>query len=1006
MFKKKICLTLMIGLLAFVSLWSQMINNEGFEGSTFPPAGWVNSGGVTRGTPPVGSPPPSPSNLYGSFSAYFVNETQGLIAPKMANPYTLTISAYQTGNGNCAPKYWWSNSLSGPWTLVENFTNLPNGRWNTETVTVNLTNVFLKIGFKRGGNTQAYFDNITITPIDFLFQYRTVASGNWSDPSIWEYTRDNGVTWYAANIPPTASGALSITVMSGHTVTVNTSTTVDEVTVQNGATLNINSGVTLTLNNGSGTDMVMNGSLVNTGALAFNSGATMTAGTSSNITYNGSTAQSLGSGFPTAVNNLTINNSAGVTMNGSCTVNGTLTMTAGNLATGTNTLTVNNSAIFSSSAYVSGAGTFILAGGATISTANPSGLTASGASGSIQTSTRTLSSSANYIYNGSSTQVTGNGLPANVNNLTINNSAGVSLTSSCQVNGTLALATRLGIGTGNTLTINGTVSGSGGLTGGTNSSLNITGSGNLTMPAVSTLNNFSVNRSGNVTLGSDLVVNGALALTTNLSLGGYTLTVNGTVATATGNIVGGSTSNVIVGGSSNVTLPPITGTLQNFTNNNTGNVNLSSSVNVSGNFTNNGNLNVGSHGIGGNGSGTNNGYIIAEIPNPISTNTFTQAFGSTIEYESETTLPAEFTYQNLLLNSTDTLFNLSGDIVVNETFNTENGASLDLAGYRIFFPFKYVSVAGNATISAFAPETYPEFPSIPAVQRKWTFTGNSSGSTTVFLHWDNEQGVGVDFSNGSSIWRFVDSEWVKLGVAGVPVADGATRMMVSFPATLAGKGDFSGQYAVTGNEVTLPVELSSFNASLNFAGSITLSWVTQTETNISGYRIYRGNSDSLPESTLLNVFIAGTNSSQLTNYRFVDSQAIEAGVYYYWLEGLDMDGSSSLFGPVSVTLTQEVSQAPDVPIVQGLNNAFPNPFNPNVTLSMGMEKAGSVNVAIYNARGQKVRTLFSGSLAKGSTKLHWDGKDELGAPCSSGVYFARMHTTAGDVSQLKLMLMK
>ncbi len=1002
---RRLVLVSLISLVSLVSLWSQMIDNEGFEG-TFPPAGWVNSGGVTRGTPPVGSPPPNPSNLYGSYSAYFVNETQGLIAPKMANPYTLKISAYQTGNGNCAPKYWWSTSLSGPWTLVENFTNLPNGRWNTETVTVNLTNVYLKIGFKRGGNTQAYFDNITITPIDFLFQYRTVASGNWSDPSIWQYTRDNGVTWYAANIPPTASGALSITVMSGHTVTVNSSTTVDEVTVQAGANLNINSGVTFTLNNGTGTDMVMNGTLVNSGVLAFNSGAAMTAGASSSITYNGTIAQSLGAGFPTSVNNLTINNPAGVTMNGSCTVNGTLTMTAGNLATGTNALTISNSAIFSASAYVSGSGSFILSNGASISTANPSGITASGASGSIQTSTRTLSTSANYIYNGSSSQVTGNGIPANVNNLTINNSAGVSLTSSCQVNGTLALTTRLGIGTGNTLTINGAVSGSGGLTGGTGSNLSITGSGNITMPAVSSLNNFSVNRSGNVTLGSDLTVSGALSLTTNLNLGGYTLTVNGTVSTNTGSIVGGSTSNVVVGGSSNLSLPPINGVLQNFINNNTGNVNLNSSVNVSGTFTNNGNLNVGTHGIGGSGTGTNNGYIIAEIPNPISTSTFTQAFGSTIEYESETTLPADFTYQNLLLNSTDTLFNLSGDIVVNETFNTANGASLDLAGYRIFFPFKYVSVAGNATISAFAPETYPEFPSIPAVQRKWTFTGNSSGTTTVYLHWDNEQGVGVDFSNGSAIWRYVGSEWVKLGVAGVPVTDGATRMMVSFPATLAGKADFSGQYAVTGNEITLPVELSSFNAALNFAGNITLSWTTQTETNVSGYKIYRGDSELVEESNLLNVFIPATNTSQLTNYLFVDEETVEAGVYYYWLESLDMDGSNSLFGPVMVTLSQPTTEVPDAPIIQGLNSAYPNPFNPNVTISMGMEKAGWASVAIYNARGQKVRTLYSGSLNKGTKNLQWNGRDEFGNSCSSGVYFARMQTRNGAESQIKLMLMK
>ena len=47
--------------------------------------------------------------------------------------------------------------------------------------------------------------------------------------------------------------------------------------------------------------------------------------------------------------------------------------------------------------------------------------------------------SANYVYNGSSAQVTGALLPATVNNLTINNSAGVTLSSNVTVNGTLYL---------------------------------------------------------------------------------------------------------------------------------------------------------------------------------------------------------------------------------------------------------------------------------------------------------------------------------------------------------------------------------------------------------------------------------------------------------------------------------------------------------------------------------------------------------------------------------------
>src|SRR5690606_37355500 len=54
--------------------------------------------------------------------------------------------------------------------------------------------------------------------------------------------------------------------------------------------------------------------------------------------------------------------------------------------------------------------------------------------------TRTYSSAANYVYNGTSEQATGSGLPGSVNNLTINNNAGVVVSAgNLAVNGVLAI---------------------------------------------------------------------------------------------------------------------------------------------------------------------------------------------------------------------------------------------------------------------------------------------------------------------------------------------------------------------------------------------------------------------------------------------------------------------------------------------------------------------------------------------------------------------------------------
>jgi hypothetical protein len=90
---------------------------------------------------------------------------------------------------------------------------------------------------------------------------------------------------------------------------------------------------------------------------------------------------------------------------------------------------------------VSGSGEFILDDGATLSIGSSDGITESDAAGNIQTTTRSFSELANYIYNGTDVQVTGSGLPVNLNNLTIDNNSNVAANQSYRVNGTLFLST-------------------------------------------------------------------------------------------------------------------------------------------------------------------------------------------------------------------------------------------------------------------------------------------------------------------------------------------------------------------------------------------------------------------------------------------------------------------------------------------------------------------------------------------------------------------------------------
>jgi hypothetical protein len=84
---------------------------------------------------------------------------------------------------------------------------------------------------------------------------------------------------------------------------------------------------------------------------------------------------------------------------------------------------------------------------------------------------------------------------------------------------------------------------------------------------------------------------------------------------------------------------------------------------------------------------------------------------------------------------------------------------------------------------------------------------------------------------------------------------------------------------------------------------------------------------------------------------------------------------------------------------------YPNPFNPNTTISFFLPQAGKTELVIYNQKGQKVRTLSSSSLGEGPHKLIWDGRSENGTHVASGIYLYRISTNQGSITK-KMILAK
>jgi len=210
---------------------------------------------------------------------------------------------------------------------------------------------------------------------------------------------------------------------------------------------------------------------------------------------------------------------------------------------------------------------------------------------------------------------------------------------------------------------------------------------------------------------------------------------------------------------------------------------------------------------------------------------------------------------------------------------------------------------------------------------------------------------------------------------------------------------------VIGNEdQTLPVELSSFTAVETSLNYVQLNWTTQSESGLIGYYVYRGAISNISGASSVSALISATNTSQTQNYSFVDND-VSQGTWYYWLQNLDMDGSSNYFGPISVTVTDGDNETPDIPQITSLNNIYPNPFNPSTTISYGLAKAEKVNIQIYNVKGQLVHNLVSETKQTGNYRIVWNGTNDKGQALTSGMYIVKM--TAGAYSRAtKVIVMK
>jgi len=223
--------------------------------------------------------------------------------------------------------------------------------------------------------------------------------------------------------------------------------------------------------------------------------------------------------------------------------------------------------------------------------------------------------------------------------------------------------------------------------------------------------------------------------------------------------------------------------------------------------------------------------------------------------------------------------------------------------------------------------------------------------------------------------------------------------------------DKNGNYSTLSNQADvvldeqLPVVLSNFTVTNTSLNQVRLNWVTQSETDMLGFRIFRSQVLDPAQALLISPLIPATNTSSQQTYMFTDSELFSDGVYYYWLQCLDLDGSCEFHGPVSLVYSATGSEpSPPSQLVTELGVVYPNPFNPVCFIPFSIRSTAEVSFRIYNARGQLLREFRLGSKEAGCHRIIWDGCDTNGIACASGVYQIIMEAGRQSFSRKAFLL--
>jgi hypothetical protein len=193
--------------------------------------------------------------------------------------------------------------------------------------------------------------------------------------------------------------------------------------------------------------------------------------------------------------------------------------------------------------------------------------------------------------------------------------------------------------------------------------------------------------------------------------------------------------------------------------------------------------------------------------------------------------------------------------------------------------------------------------------------------------------------------------------------------------------------------INVPVE-GRVTAAFGESGCVTVRWTVGSVAEVTGFNVYRALSEDGPYE-LLNEEPLSPQSPGV----YEDTTVWPETTFWYDVRIVLGDGTEdTLAGSPAFVRTEGR-------LTLALYPARPNPFRGATTLRFDVPShTGDARLALYNVRGQLVRTVPAAELSRGRHDWRWDGTDGSGAAVSSGVYFVRLEVGGlGETGKILLI---